>query len=273
MKCYLINLDRAAERLERMSHILNSHGIDFERISAVDAKKITEQEIQEFRRNSQADHHMSPGDIACSASHLSCIQKIAEGSDQYGAVMEDDLHLSSDIAFYLNPFDWIPVGADILKLETFKQVARLGRTVKRFSNNRKLSKLQTKQWGAGIYIISKYSAEKIMSEYYIAKDYVDVYLFDKHLDLFNVYQVWPALAIQDQFVNLDANNFLQSDIHYQRIETNPHLVHNKTTVKIKGVRKIKRELIRSYNKFCFGMKYLFVRIFIGGYFGKIRYKA
>lgn len=38
MKCYLINLGRAPERLARMQQMLDWQGVEFERVPAIDAR-------------------------------------------------------------------------------------------------------------------------------------------------------------------------------------------------------------------------------------------
>jgi GR25 family glycosyltransferase involved in LPS biosynthesis len=86
---YVINLDRRRDRLDRISADLRSHGLDFDRIRALDGSTL----------------NPAPGDLvwpsmrACWNSHQTALRRICEADADFGLVLEDDAVLSSDIAW------------------------------------------------------------------------------------------------------------------------------------------------------------------------------
>lgn len=72
MRSYLINLDRSPERLERMSALFADMEVDFIRVSAIDGKKLTQQEIDGWLSGSGNFYRLGPGEIGCFLSHRRC---------------------------------------------------------------------------------------------------------------------------------------------------------------------------------------------------------
>lgn len=236
MKCYLINLDRAPELLKRMRQLLDRRGVEFERIAAVDAKIQSYKLAPAVTRTPGGRAPLAPGDIACGASHLICLRKIASGEDRYGAILEDDLHLADDIAFFLKSDHWLPTDADLVKVETFRQVTLLCAPLGRLPGKRSIWRLMERHWGAGAYIVSKSAAQRIIREYDNEIQNIDVFLFDIELANHKVYQVSPAPAIQDTFCGSPSAAFLASDIQPQRQAVD--------ILKLKGWPKFRREFLR-----------------------------
>ena len=72
MKYYLINLDRAADRLAFMTQQFNEHNIKFERIEAVDGRLLTKEEIEakcDMDSVNSSPQWLTPGMLACCMSH------------------------------------------------------------------------------------------------------------------------------------------------------------------------------------------------------------
>lgn len=239
MKCYLINLDRAPERLARMQQILDKHGVEFERVQAVDARTQNYKLAPADTKTPGGQPALVAGDIACGASHRICLQRIASGEDRYGVILEDDLHLADDISFFLKSDEWLPGDADLVKLETFCQVTFLTPPVTKLPNQRSISRLAGGHWGAAAYVVSKSAAQRILREFDNEIEYVDIFLFQTHLPNYKVFQVSPAPAIQDVHGQFPAIPFLESDIKQHR--------HTFQVDKLKGWPKIKREILRFWN--------------------------
>lgn len=235
MKCYLINLDRAPERLQRMQEILTQHGIDFERFPAIDAQQFTPEILEKYRSQNPEGTPIPTGDLACGMTHREILRKIASGDDDYAVVMEDDLHFARDIAFFLNSSAWIPADADVVKLETTRQITTVGGKRIAVSPMRKLARLVDDHFGAGIYIISRDAARRAVSEFEAGTHIIDQYLFGAILDHQIVYQVYPAPAIQDCKFSGPGKMFIPSSI-------TPY--HDKKA-KPKGLAKLYREIKRA----------------------------
>ena len=95
MKCYLVNLDRAPDRLEASSRLFREAGIPFERIRAVDGSQLTPAERRAacppFRFYLGNAHRVLPGEIGCALSHLQCWKTAFAGGEPLAAVFEDDV--------------------------------------------------------------------------------------------------------------------------------------------------------------------------------------
>lgn len=236
MKIYLINLDRAPERLYRMQKLFDSLDLEFERFSAIDARNFTQDDLQKFTCPQEGKIPFSLGDHACTSSHIECLKKIAAGDDEYGAIIEDDIHLSKDAADYLKGTSWIPTDTNIVKLETFRKVVLQGKPVKKLPRGRKLSRLMSLHLGTGLYIISKKAAQFVVQRYRPYADGIDGMLFGELVAELKIYQMSPAIAIQDNIAGFETGDFMRSDIAHQR---------SGVAIKMKGPKKLKREVKRA----------------------------
>ena len=100
LQTWVINLDRAPERLARISSQLQQLGLAFTRIPAVDARALTEQQISlldvaEFRRK----HGMTPvmGELGCYLSHVRACELFLASGAAFALVLEDDVLLHSSL--------------------------------------------------------------------------------------------------------------------------------------------------------------------------------
>jgi glycosyl transferase family 25 len=91
---YLINLDGSDARLASATAQLEEHGIVFERISAVDGRKIPPTELEQLYDKKHAIQYMgrdlSPGEIGCYLSHIKAIQAFTQSDADIALVLEDD---------------------------------------------------------------------------------------------------------------------------------------------------------------------------------------
>ena len=128
---------------------------------------------------------------------------IAEGSDPYGAIFEDDICFSHDAKSFIEDSDWIKGDVDIIKLNIGPWVKGygpkmlLGEKIASFSGGRYLAPLLEVQYGLQGYIVSRNFAKRfydLMEEPCIM---ADVLFFDPvigFLKQLNVLQVFPAIV-------------------------------------------------------------------------------
>gem|GEM_PF-353184 len=201
INCYVINLDRSINRLQYISHIFHGLDLDFERISAIDGKLLSEEELNHLTEKSTWQPKLTASEVGYFLSHRECLRRIAEGNEPWGAIFEDDVVLSPKIRPLLQSTDWMPDGADIIKLDTHKTICTLGRR-KLINISRKnyyLSRLLSTQYGACSYIISKQCAKKLLDLVQDINAPIDVIYFDSNhglLHQLNIQQVFPALVMQ-----------------------------------------------------------------------------
>lgn len=220
MKCLVINLDRSTDRLDRVTSEFARIGIAFERVPAIDASK--------GPLNIPAAPHLTKPEIACFLSHRKCWEIIADGADQHVAVFEDDVVFRCDASLFLSGDSWVPLDADIVKVETFFGHVRLARLFS-LGNGHSLGRLVGEHLGTAGYVISKRAAQKLLVRTAHLKEPVDLALFSPNSMICarnTTYQVTPALCVQQQF--LSGQNMAPS-----LIQMSPHCRKSVVT-KIRG---------------------------------------
>ncbi len=226
MKIFVINLDRDVERLEFMSSQLDYFKINYFRAAAVDGKKLSDEQFDKFCRDSPSKYDKGTkgaprwerGSVGCFLSHYNVWKTIAEGTDRFAVVFEDDIHLSSRLTDILKSDVWIPDYIGIIRLEAPSNRVLLDKSdnLEVYSNT--LFRLKSTAWLSGGYIIRKDVAEMLISapqKCFLATDY---YIFSQQYSPFfsklNIYQFSPALCIQNKFT---ARKFFDSNIDKNEI--------------------------------------------------------
>jgi glycosyl transferase family 25 len=203
---YIISMERSSERLKFISDRLNFLGLDFERIVATDGSLLNEDFKSRFSAARPRDgiRGWAPGQIGCFISHEAAWHAISKSNADYGLVLEDDVHLSSDFRDVIRSDDWIPKEADLIRLEDTGQRLKLSCGQKAFGK-RKIYKVGSAAWGAGGYIIRKALAERLLDVDCSLHTPVDDFLFNLDTSsvsrTFSTYQLVPAVCIQDKFEN------------------------------------------------------------------------
>lgn len=156
---YLINLDRAGDRLAFMDEQLRALGIAYTRFAAVDKLKIDETVAGYDARGYRLLHgrRFHSGEIACYLSHVGCLKAFLATDASHALILEDDGRISPDLPEVLDAAlarsdEW-----DILRLSTVNSGLRIPyrRLVGRYS----LALALTREKGAGAYVVSRRCAE------------------------------------------------------------------------------------------------------------------
>ena len=202
MKSYLINLASANARLERMTAIFGALDIAFQRFDAVDGKRARSHPI--FTQMPAPKYRAwSDGELGCLLSHYEVWKLIAEGADEFGAVFEDDIHVSPRLKNVLEAL--IPTGADIVKLETHSNTGY--RTAPEANvGGVGLHRLFEMHYGTAGYIISRSAARTLLSRAEWFDVPVDHLLFEPMHPAsrdFAVLQCVPGLVVQDDALPAD----------------------------------------------------------------------
>jgi glycosyl transferase family 25 len=205
MRVYLINLDRAHDRLAHMQAQFNRVNAPFVRVSAVDAKVITKAELDDFRA-STADafrpHVWSSAQIGIFLSHKKIWADISVRGESHAAIFEDDVHLSHGISAVLRSTDWIDGSMDIIRLETTMQSMKLDQTPVGQVGKMKMFKVRSEAWGAAGYIIRRELAARLIagpSQFYEPVDWLLFHPQSAIAPEINVFQLDPAPCVQDQY--------------------------------------------------------------------------
>lgn len=201
---FLINLDRAANRLAFVARRLDALGLPFVRIAAVDGATLVSADRFTFvaARPRDGKRGWRDGQIGCFLSHFDAWQRIATGGAPFGLVLEDDLHVSEKLPALLCDTGWVPEDADVVRLEATGQWLALGRPVA-LASGRSVRRIRSAAWGAGAYLLSKRAAARLIASDPTSQSPVDDFLFNPTSSPLArsllTYQVVPALAVQDKF--------------------------------------------------------------------------
>lgn len=204
MKLYVINLDRSKDRLEHVTTVFSKVGLSFDRVSAVDGRALPDEEFKRLTSVRNWPLELTRTEVGCFLSHRECLRLIAEGDDHFGAIFEDDIILSPKAALFLENWDWIPEGVDIVKIDTAEIDCLIGPVSAKLSAGYRLAPLISKHYCAGGYIVSKDCARRLyeLTEYATAP--IDEIYFNPDcgvLQTLDVQQMFPAPVIQAGLVS------------------------------------------------------------------------
>jgi glycosyl transferase family 25 len=226
IKSYVINLDKDVERLQFFSENFKRLGLEFERISAVNGRNMSEQDYQDFiKQRPRNNKSWLRGQMGCFLSHFSAWELVANGSEKYCAIFEDDVHISDDLKNILLDDSWIPETADIIRLETSTNRIRLSPAPLVQHNGRAAYKVMSTSWNAGAYILSRSAAQKLINLPTQQHQPSDILLFNFSespvVNGLQILQFHPALCTQDKHhansTNQFASNIEFSDANVSRM--------------------------------------------------------
>lgn len=243
MQCLVINLDRSIERMVHIEKQFGDCGVQFQRMPGCDAKTMNSDSLLALQSKNSTYRKMSASEIGCMLSHRICWEIAANSTEEYTAVFEDDIYLSSSAGTFLNNASWIPHGAKCVRLETGYQPATISRSKTQLSNDYTLNKLLSVQYGAAGYIISKKFASDLIKKSDPIPCIADEFIFGKKYMAKNeisIYQISPAICIQSRLITGT----------YEKFDTLIDWGGEKSPVKIKLSvgNKVKREILRFFRK-------------------------
>ncbi len=96
MKVYLINLDRSPDRLNFFQSQADRLGLPFERISAVDGRRLTAEELRDAVSASYEFQPVNAGEIGLFQSHKRAWEKLIDSGEPHAAVFR---RRCSDVGF------------------------------------------------------------------------------------------------------------------------------------------------------------------------------
>lgn len=128
----VINLDRSPERLRSISQQLVAQDLHFERLPAVDGRKLAQEELSRLEAPYDAPEKfvfrkaLWPNEIACFLSHAACWEKLVKSGCEWGVIMEDDIVLSPRFKLFATSSEWIPEGVRVIQLHGSHQSFAVG---------------------------------------------------------------------------------------------------------------------------------------------------
>ncbi len=119
MPVYLINIDRAAERLAEIQRQGDEFGFQFERIDGVDGALVPREQwvdVDHDRFQRRHGRTILPGEYGCYRSHLMALRQFLAGGDEVAVIIEDDVALDADFLSRALAAKEAAPTADLIKL-------------------------------------------------------------------------------------------------------------------------------------------------------------
>lgn len=107
MKTFVINLNRAADRRNRIANLCKKLKMDFEIFTAIDGRELDE----DFIRSNVYDYKnccLTTGEVGCALSHIGVYREIINRRLPYALIIEDDAILDSRAIEFLREFEKKP---------------------------------------------------------------------------------------------------------------------------------------------------------------------
>ena len=202
---FIVNLDRAPERLSLMQQAFGEKGLTFTRVPAVDGRLLSEDERNQWCPRPGRFWKLGPGEIGCFLSHRRCWELIAEGTADYAAIFEDDVILADDAKTFLQDWSWVSPDADIVKLDTYCHRTTISKTTIKLTGRYALARLRATHVSGAGYLVSRRAAVKLLALSSQFADPLDHFLFNPISILFSslaVCQLIPAICIQRDLLRL-----------------------------------------------------------------------
>lgn len=115
----MINLDRAPDRLARISAQLQRLQLPYTRLAAVDARALTSDQKAALDEPAfHRKHGMTPvpGELGCYLSHVAVMRAFLASSAEFALVLEDDVQLQDELPAVLQGLMQHPARWDVAKL-------------------------------------------------------------------------------------------------------------------------------------------------------------
>lgn len=239
MKNIVISLKTAKARREHIEKEFGKQNIGFEFFDAL-TPDLAKPLAEKMQLNVE-DEYLTGGELACFMSHVSVWQKMVDEQIPYLAIFEDDVYLGEHVQELLADSNWLKNGWDIIKTESFADKVFLsGNKADIAHGKRQIVHLTGKNLGTAGYILSLKGAQKYLD--YVRKIQLiplDQVMFDEFIrdEVHPVYQLTPALCIQEMMLFPEKKTVLSSDLLAERKE-------RMRKQKKKGWAKIQLEIMR-----------------------------
>ena len=165
VRTWVINLDRAPERLQHVSAQLQRLGLPFTRLPAVDARAMTLADqacLDEptYRRR----HGMSPlwGELGCYLSHVAVMRAFLASEARFALVLEDDVGLQDSLPAVLQGLVRHAHRWDMVKLSAVH--SGTPQPVLDLAPGHQLAVMLSRCTGSSAYIVNRHAAQAYLHQ-------------------------------------------------------------------------------------------------------------
>ncbi len=237
MQLYVINLDRAPDRMARIASLLAGRGVPYTRVPAVDGRTLAPPPA-DAPPDAWA---LSQSEIALIRSHQKCWDLLEASGDPYCTILEDDVHFGSDFASFITGSQALPGDFDLIKIEATQFKIWLDkRSARPAFGNRKFVRLASPHMGTAGYVLSRAGLAKVRSLCETYRQHpLDVIIFGPPAKELITYQLLPSIVIQDNALKATSSNYAGL----------PLSVARGRKPKARGLKKILREIGRPFRPY------------------------
>lgn len=159
---YLINLDRATERLQRMDARLRELAIPYVRVAGVlgDLLEDPIDGFDEVAYRIRTGKRRNKREIGCYFSHLRVIEAFLQSSEEHALVLEDDAELPDDLIDLVDEAIASPCSWDVLRLSSSREGRYL--PLHGLSKGRRLVVNTRVLKNTAAYVVNRRAAERIL---------------------------------------------------------------------------------------------------------------
>ena len=160
LQTWVINLDRAPERLARIGQQLEHLQLPFKRLPAVDAQALTpEQRAALDEPAYRRKHGKTPvlGELGCYLSHVAVMRAFIASPAQFALVLEDDVLLQDSLPAVLSGLLAHPGRWDMVKLSAVHSGTPV--PVLQVAPGQALSVMLSRCTGSSAYLVNRRAAQ------------------------------------------------------------------------------------------------------------------
>jgi glycosyl transferase family 25 len=165
LQTWVINLDRAPDRLERIRRQLQLLGLPFTRLPAVDARALTPaQRAALDEAGYRRKHGMAPlpGELGCYLSHVEAMRRFLAGGADFALVLEDDVLLHDSLPAVLHGLMQQAGRWDMVKLSAVH--SGTPQPVLEVAPGHRLAVMLSRCTGSSAYLLNRRAAQAYLRE-------------------------------------------------------------------------------------------------------------
>jgi glycosyl transferase, family 25 len=160
LQTWVINLDRAPDRLLRISQQLQALQLPFTRLAAVDARALSAEQQAALDTPAYCKQHgKTPlgGELGCYLSHVQVMHRVLASDAEFALVLEDDVLLDSSLPAVLQGLMNHPARWDMVKLSAVHSGTPM--PVLNVAPGYQLAVMLSRCTGSSAYLINRRAAQ------------------------------------------------------------------------------------------------------------------
>ena len=198
VRIIVLNLDHDTDRRARVERRLAELGLRWERLSAVDGRRLDPRHERLIDRTARAARGLefSPGAIGCWLSHRRAQQMVAEGAEPMALILEDDVAIADDLPDVLERIERGDAGRfDVIRLHRYKMHRKFV-PVRRIGGGT-LGFVRPVDSGAQAYVITREAAGRLVASIPRMVQLADHALYEHWSHGLTVCSIDPPVVLHD----------------------------------------------------------------------------